>query len=238
VGEERILAIPMMLAETEGLQAILLDDAFQHRYLKADGYILLTTFEKPFYKDHLLPVGRLREGRGNARRADVVVVTKCPDTITRDEKESMISNIKKFVPDEIPVFFAGLKYGTPYPLQQGGKVLSKNLILVTGIVDHKPMLNELTKNHTILEVLSFPDHHAYTGKDLQAIRRIAEKYREEKPAVITTEKDAVKFRGMKILQDLPVFVLPVEVDMDQQDEQNLLYWVRKMIKIKNAGVKN
>ena len=140
VGEERILAIPMMLAETEGLQAILLDDAFQHRYLKADGYILLTTFEKPFYKDHLLPVGRLREGRGNARRADVVVVTKCPDTITRDEKESMISNIKKFVPDEIPVFFAGLKYGTPYPLQQGGKVLSKNLILVTGIVDHKPML--------------------------------------------------------------------------------------------------
>ncbi|MFO7822734.1 MAG: tetraacyldisaccharide 4'-kinase [Cyclobacterium sp.] len=239
VGEERVLAIPMMLAAANGLLAILLDDAYQHRYLKADGYILLTTFEKPFYEDHLLPMGRLREGRKNANRADAVVVTKCPDTISQEEKDLMTTKIKCFTRKETPVFFAGLTYGRPYPLQNGDRGLGKNLILVTGIVDPKPMVDELTKNHQVLEVISFPDHHRYAEKDMQSIRRICDKFRDKKPAIITTEKDAVKLRDerlLKILQHLPVFILPVAVAMDKKDADDLLYRVHEIIKTKNTGV--
>lgn len=86
VGEERILAIPMILAENPEVEAIVLDDAFQHRYLLADLNIVLTTYQRPFFSDYLLPVGRLREGRVNVNRADIIVVTKCPQNLSEREK--------------------------------------------------------------------------------------------------------------------------------------------------------
>lgn len=241
VGEERILAIPMILAAEAGLQGILLDDAYQHRYLKADWYVLLTTYGRPFYDDYLLPVGRLREGRRNANRADAVVVTKCPDTISPEEKKIISARIKTYIREETPVYFAGLRYDKPYPLEAGEMRQHKNLVLVTGIVDYRPMLNELNKNHRVLEVMSFPDHHRYSENDMIKIRDVCEKYKESRPAIVTTEKDAVKLKNkklLKILPQLPVFALPVEVVMDKKDEQDLLHRVQEMIKIKNTAVEN
>ncbi|MBD3631199.1 tetraacyldisaccharide 4'-kinase [Cyclobacterium sp.] len=241
VGEERILAIPMILAVEDGVQGILLDDAYQHRYLKADLYVLLTTYEQPFYEDFLLPMGRLREGRKNANRADAVVVTKCPDILSPEEKIKMTAKIKAYTREEVPVYFAGLRYGKPYPIEAGEKSLHKNLVLLTGIVDYRPLLNELNKNHRVLEVISFPDHHRYSESDMLKIRNVCDKYRESRPAIVTTEKDAVKLRDkklLKILPHLPIFALPVEVDMEKNDEQDLLRRVHEVIKSKNSVVEN
>ncbi|WP_439481548.1 tetraacyldisaccharide 4'-kinase [Cyclobacterium plantarum] len=241
VGEERILAIPMILAADDGVQGILLDDAYQHRYLKADLYVLLTTYGQPFYEDFLLPMGRLREGRKNANRADAVVVTKCPDSISPEEKKVITGSIKRYTRAEVPVYFAGLRYGKPYPLAAGEMRHHKNLILLTGIVDYRPMLNELNKNHKVLEVISFPDHHRYSENDMLKIRNVCDKYKESRPALVTTEKDASKLRDkklLKILQHLPIFALPVEVVMEKNDEQDLLRRVHEVIKSKNFVVEN
>lgn len=232
VGEERILAIPMILAACGDIQAILLDDAYQHRYLEPDMRILLTTYSRPFFSDQLLPVGRLRESRINAVRADVVVVTKCPLPLSPEQMERYVSGLRNFMRGGVPIYFAGLTYGTAYALSAKAKGLPKNLIVVTGIVDPNPLIEELSKNHTVLEVMSFPDHYRYSLKDLDSIRTVYNKYKNQRTAILTTEKDAVKMKNRKfqsVLDELPIFVMPVEVLMDPQDKEQLLHQVEQMI---------
>ncbi|MDN3689303.1 tetraacyldisaccharide 4'-kinase [Cyclobacterium jeungdonense] len=238
VGEERILAIPMILAECGDIQAILLDDAYQHRYLEPGMRILLTTYSRPFFTDRLLPLGRLRESRTNAARADVVVVTKCPLPLSPEQMESYVSRVREFTRPGVPIYFAGLTYGRAYALSSKMKDLPNHLIVVTGIVDPIPLVEELSKNHTVLEVISFPDHHRYSLKDFDSFRTVYDKYRRYHPAILTTEKDAVKMKDGKfrsVLDELPIFVKPVEVLMDPQDKEQLLHQVAHLINEKQFG---
>ena len=232
VGEERILAIPMLLANHPETEAILLDYAYQHRYLDGDLTILLTTFDKPFFKDRLLPLGRLREARKNAYRAGVVVVTKCPTGVTQQEKEHFRNEIGAFTLPGTPVFFAVLRYLEAYSITGTEKKLPKHIVLVTGIVNNRPMVEELSGKHDILEVLSFPDHHRYTEKEVFKISSLVKKFRKDNPAILTTEKDAVKLKDEKllaILDKVPVFVMPVEVQMEQNEEERLFKQVEDTI---------
>ncbi|WP_339922488.1 tetraacyldisaccharide 4'-kinase [uncultured Cyclobacterium sp.] len=238
VGEERILAIPMILAENPEVEAIVLDDAFQHRYLLADLNILLTTYKNPFFNDYLLPVGRLREGRKNVRRADVIVVTKCPDKLKEQEKDSIKGQVFTYLQVEKPVFFAGLKYGLPYPLNLKFLNPSDKFILVTGIVDPEPIRLKLeAMQKVVLETVAFPDHHFYSPKDMARINDIYNKHSAHNVSILTTEKDAVKLKDSKLLElikNIPVFVLPVEVDMEPIEEEKLLKIIKSMIINKNA----
>ncbi|WP_162418024.1 tetraacyldisaccharide 4'-kinase [Cyclobacterium roseum] len=238
VGEERILAIPMILATGGDIQAILLDDAYQHRYLEPDLRILLTTYSEPFFSDRLMPLGRLRESPANAVRADVVVVTKCPLPVSPEQMERYVSSLREFTRAEVPIYFAGLTYGKAYPLTSKLAELPKNLIVLTGIVDPNPLVEELSKNHSVLEVMSFPDHHRYRLKDLEGIRAVYDKYQKYHPAILTTEKDAVKLKNRKfepVIDELPIFVMPVEVRMDPQDAEQLIHQVAHLIKEKQFG---
>ncbi|EPR66239.1 tetraacyldisaccharide 4'-kinase [Cyclobacterium qasimii] len=238
VGEERILAIPMILAENPEVEAIVLDDAFQHRYLLADLNILLTTYKSPFFNDYLLPVGRLREGRKNVNRADMIVVTKCPDNMEQQEKDSFKGKVSTYLQAEKPIFFAGLKYGLPYPINPEFPNPVNKFILVTGIVDPEPIRLKLeAMQKVVVETMAFPDHHYYTPKDMGRINDIYKKYSAQSVCILTTEKDAVKLKDNKLLElikNIPVFVLPVEVDMEQKEEEQLLKSIKSMIINKNA----
>ncbi|WP_332912331.1 tetraacyldisaccharide 4'-kinase [Algoriphagus boritolerans] len=90
---------------TPKTELVLLDDAFQHRKLIGDFYCLLTPFEAPFYKDFLLPMGRLRESRGGAKRADLVVVTKCPTNLSENQRAGSLLELKPYIQKSTPVFF-------------------------------------------------------------------------------------------------------------------------------------
>lgn len=116
VGEERALAIPEILFHHEETEIILLDDAFQHRKVDRDLNILLTAYASPFFADIILPAGRLREARKEAARADMVVVTKCPENLSETEQQHFKTRIKQYTVPEVPIFFSSIKYEVPVPV--------------------------------------------------------------------------------------------------------------------------
>jgi len=211
VGEERALAIPTILQEHPETEIILLDDAFQHRKVSPSLSILLSDYNRPFYKDVLLPAGRLREGRGGAARADVIVITKCPSGILDDE----MMNIEKLVRlyAERPVFFTSIRYGNPLPFSTKLETPTQNVMLISGIANHKPLEDYVKQNYSLLKHLKFKDHHAYTDADVESIANEVD--RNPQMSIITTEKDKVKLEMPEFqstINTLPIFYLPIEID--------------------------
>ncbi|UJP63244.1 tetraacyldisaccharide 4'-kinase [Mongoliitalea daihaiensis] len=221
VGEQRVLAIPELLALRQDTDLILLDDAYQHRYVKADFYILLTTFQKPFFEDHVIPLGTLRENRSGAKRADLIVVTKCPLTLNSDQKNAYKKNIVRYTEGkQVPIVFSTLKYGSPYPVSKAAREWTGQVLLVSGIADDTVLKKEVEKRYSLQEVITFGDHHRYTSKDLQLM---LEKIKKNKDwVVLTTEKDITKlnvaaFSGF--LEEIPIFALPMMMTFDATDQQ-------------------
>lgn len=181
---------------------VILDDAFQHRYVQAGMNILLMDYHRLIYFDKLLPAGRLREHQSGKRRADIVIITKCPRYITpmdcRGIERSLdLENWQK-------VYFTTYKYPDKI------KGLGENPLLVTGIASPQQMVYDLQKLIPKFEVMSFPDHHNFTEKDIQAIRE-----RAAGRTILTTEKDATRLHGLDRLR-----VIPIEVEFldGKQDE--------------------
>ncbi len=235
VGESRALAIPMLLAERTSTNLILLDDAFQHRYVKGDFSILLTTYQKPFFRDRILPLGTLRENASGAQRADAIIVTKCPPKIREVTKNDYSAQIRKFCRKEIPVLFSGIKYGTPVPVVPNGKELKNSVIVVTGIASNEAMLDWVGQQYKVLEVLSYPDHHRYSVMDVEKIIGTYRKFADDHPSIITTEKDAVKLKADLFLpywSEIPIFALPIAVDLSKEDEEVIESMIQKVIQEK------
>ncbi|GAB4330316.1 MAG: tetraacyldisaccharide 4'-kinase [Flammeovirgaceae bacterium] len=215
VGEERILAIPQILAEKPEIQVILLDDAFQHRKIRASLQILLCDYNKPFYEDYPFPAGRLRERRHGAKRSDIVIVSKCPESISDAEKEVVKNHLKPYLKENTPVFFTGIRYAFPTPLHaHTWETDTKEIILMTGIAQPKPLIEQLKNQFVIFEHFDYPDHHNYTMKDLQKVKKSFESIASNKKAILTTEKDIVKLKNplfQDITKDLPIFFIGIEV---------------------------
>lgn len=187
VGEERALAIPTILNERPEVQVILLDDAFQHRTVIPQFSILVTDFTKPFYQDFVLPMGRLRESRKGANRADVIVVTKC--TNLSEEREIEIrKNLAEIVGSK-PVFFMRVRYDAPVPINHQ-ETISTDVILVSGIANSTNLEQEVATRFKIVKHFRYPDHHVYSLQEIDAIHRVAEANHIR--SIITTEKDMVK----------------------------------------------
>jgi len=207
VGEERALAIPTILNERPDVQIILLDDAFQHRAVIPQFSILVTDFQKPFYKDALLPMGRLRESKHGAVRADVVVVTKC-FTKEYEVLQEVQQAVDSYAPCK-PVFFSTIKYSQAIALSSNTQVTG-DVILVTGIANPKPFVNHIEKTHKILKHFHFEDHHRYSVEDLNRINGEA-----GTRSIITTEKDMVKLINPNLfshIQNSSWFYLPIEAE--------------------------
>jgi len=217
VGEDRAFAIPNILQERQDTAIILLDDAYQHRRVVPSLNILLSDYYRPFYEDHLLPAGRLRESRFGAERADVIVVTKCPMEISDDEMIAIETAIRRYA--EKPVFFTQIHYSYPVSFGRNQRAFSNDVILVTGIGNAGPLKMYVHQNFKLVEHLEFDDHHDYSVRDLEQLQRLMKLH----PGVsfITTEKDMVKINRdefLPVIQDMPLFYLSIEIDFVKSGE--------------------
>ena len=215
VGEKRVEAIEQILEENS-VDIILLDDAFQHRYIKPSLNILLSDYNRPFYKDFILPVGNLRELRKNKKRADIIITTKLPKTLKNDEKTKLFSQIKPEIHQKC--FFSWLNYETPISIFNQS-MLSENvpIIIITGIANPQPMLQYLSDKYRILQHITFPDHHHYNSKDTERIIKTYKNLSRQKPVFVTTTKDAVKLSRFSSLKILPLYALPIEPKFDDEN---------------------
>lgn len=212
VGEERVVAIPQLLHDKPDTRVILLDDAFQHRSVKAGFNILLTDYNNLFTRDWFLPTGDLRDQQKSARRADIIVVTKCPPDLSLAEKNQLIKEIKPGTKQQL--FFSAISYGKPYQIVTretwtAGK--STEILLVTGIANPAPLKKHLEEKFNGYDEIAFSDHHIYTIDDLKNIVRKFEQMESAGKILLTTEKDAVRFQKFsQQLRELPFFVMPIE----------------------------
>ena len=182
-------------------EVVILDDAYQHRYVKAGLNILLMDYHRLISHDKLLPAGRLRESAAGRMRADIVIVTKCPRDITPMERNGIAQTLDLAAWQK--VFFTTYRY----PDHLDG--LGENPLLVTGIASPKQMEYDLRKHIPQFEVMSFPDHHHFTPQDIEAIRKQA-----AGRTIITTEKDATRLHGLDNMK-----VIPIEVEFIDGKQQ-------------------
>lgn len=212
VGEERALAIPTILQELPETDIVVLDDAFQHRKVIPGLSILLTEYNRPFFNDHILPFGRLREGPEGAKRADAIVVTKCPSHLEEEEMMSMEHSFRKYT--DKPVFFSKIRYSDPVPFGTAAKISSK-VILLTGIANAQILEAYISSNFALIKHFSFRDHYVFTVSDLNDVENILRKNEGEQVSIITTEKDKAKLDREELkthISKLPIFYLPIETE--------------------------
>ncbi len=213
VEKKRVLGVLFILNKAEDTEVILLDDAFQHRALNAGFSILLTDFNRPFFEDALLPIGELREPKSNCKRANLVVVTKCPENLTPDQETKFYENIPF---ERENIFFTKIVYKSIYNAKTN-EVLKGNLedykvLLVTGIAKPANIETYLNEQHVDFEAMHFGDHHKFTSKDVLAISKKNDTFTHPNKIILTTEKDLSRMMVLKAFEDLPIYCLEIEVE--------------------------
>jgi tetraacyldisaccharide 4'-kinase len=209
VGEERVMAIPNIMDQFPETAVILLDDAFQHRKVKPGLNILLTDYHRQFCDDHIMPMGRLRESRDGAGRADIVVVTKCPQSVTDDDIMQATRNIRRYA--KAPVFFSRIRYGRANPVIPGTVI--DRVVLISGIANAEPLEDYVRQHYKLVKHIRFGDHHGYTQRDIQRV--LASVPVDQSIGVLTTEKDLVKLSAPgfdKYWRTYPLLFLPIELE--------------------------
>jgi tetraacyldisaccharide 4'-kinase len=213
VGEERLDAIPQLLHDRPGTECIILDDAFQHRAIKAGMNILLTDYNNLFTRDFFLPTGDLRDLKSSYTRAEIIVVTKCDPSLSEKEKQEIAEEI-----DPLPeqhLFFTANRYADPYHIhrtEEMKKITAQvEVLLVTGIANPQPLKDLLHDHCKTYYMQHFPDHHIFTIDDWKEIRKRFEKIEATDKMILTTEKDAVRLVKFGAeLNEIPLYVLPLE----------------------------
>ncbi len=236
VDEKRVNGIIQLLKEEKRPDVILLDDAFQHRYVTAGLSIVLVDCNRPTWRDHVLPFGRLREPAEGIGRAHAVIVTKCPANITDAKKEQ----IKKMLgtKKETPVFFSTVCYDDPIAIFNNRNEKCENdnkseILLLTGIARPEPLKKELENRGANVTLMKYPDHHHFTSNELKEIATKFASLPSEKRMIITTEKDAERIVGRN---DLPIIIkdniytIPIKVKITEDEKmfnQIIVDYVRK-----------
>lgn len=212
VGEERIVAIPQLLQDKPETQVIILDDAFQHRYINAGLNILLSDCSNLFYNDWFLPSGDLRDQRKSYKRAQIIVITKCPADMSGEEKNKISRRIS--LSNKQHLFFTSLAYGKPYHIITKELVALSakvSVLLVCGIANPKPLKKYVAEHSAMYDELLYNDHHIFTIDDLKEIQKKFEAMPGGNNIILTTEKDAVRLHKFdEQVSRLPLYVLPVK----------------------------
>jgi tetraacyldisaccharide 4'-kinase len=212
VGEERLVAIPQLLHDKPETKVIILDDAFQHRVIRAGLNILLVECGNLFTRDWYLPTGDLRDEKRSYKRADIIIITKNDPLLSEEDRDSVIREIEPLPHQQ--VYFSTIQYGTPYHIvTRETKDISNEMevLLVTGIANPTPLKNLLQETATAYYQLSYNDHHIFTIDDLKDIIKRYESIITGTKIIVTTEKDAVRLSKFENeLKDLPFFVIPIE----------------------------
>lgn len=224
VCEDRCTGIEELLRIDPKINLIVLDDAFQHRYVKPTVSILLTDFNHPMFEDKLLPLGRLREPMSAIYRADMVVVTKCPERLKAIEYRIFKNHLKLFPYQGL--FFSSIEYAPLQPLFPDEALQAPYLswlgrddaiLAVSGIANPRPFVRYLRRHNAPVKVKQYPDHHNFTRRDLEHLLRRFNEMEGERKLLITTEKDAVRLINNPYFpQELKEcsYYLPVNVRFD------------------------
>jgi tetraacyldisaccharide 4'-kinase len=230
VGEDRAASIENLLKLMPKPEVILMDDAFQHRAVKPGLNILLLEHDSLMKKNYLLPSGTLREWKKGMKRADIIIVSKCPEILVPIERKRLAEHI-----DLLPhqkLFFSFFKYGDIVRLnsKQGNMLMGTNyyfekrftILLVTGIANPSGLAEYLKRKTDKLETMVFKDHHEFTADDLRSITETFNNIANANKIIITTEKDAMRLRNPELgeaTRALPIFYLPVQVLFHQNDKE-------------------
>jgi tetraacyldisaccharide 4'-kinase len=223
VDANRTNGIQQLLSQNEQPEIVLLDDAYQHRKVKAGFYILLTSYGDLYADDFMLPTGNLRESRSGAERASIVVVTKCPKILTEEEQTEIRLKLK--LKGSQKVFFTFIDYDMIiYGKNEKiavSEIKSEPKLLLAGIAKPKPFFDYL-KNESD-ECLTFPDHHHFSDADLNSIRNKANGRK-----IITTEKDYVRLKDSELVDQL--YYLPIKssfINHQQDFDATILEYVKE-----------
>ena len=221
VCEDRLEGVQKLSSfkfQSSSFNIVLLDDCYQHRRVKPDLMILLTEYDAPYFNDHILPFGNLREFRSGCQRADIIVVTKCPPLIS-DQRRDEYRRRLRLRPGQ-QLFFSQIDYLPPQPLFDDCPWSTpREALLVTGIANPEPLLRHLERHFTVRH-MAFPDHHPFSAIDC---RRIVDKFNRIKSpekVIITTEKDAMRLANggaKELLTTLPIFFIPISVSFAEGD---------------------
>lgn len=214
VCEDRLIGLNQLFSLPQ-VGAVVLDDAYQHRRVQPDFSVLLTEQHRPFYEDYVLPAGRLRESRGGARRADVVIVTKCEADLNAVQQQEIARRIRCYARPEVPVLFSTYAYAAPVPLAGSAAPPTPGgpeIVLLTGIAQPGPLLDYLTAaGFRVVHHAAFADHHSFTVPEIAAVAAHCGPGR----CIFTTQKDATRLLAPALhteIARLPVFYIPITVE--------------------------
>jgi len=208
-----------------------LDDCYQHLQVKPDLNILITEYAAPYALDYPLPAGRLREFRSAARYADMVIVSKCPENLTEQQRAEMTELLK--LQDNQQLFFTTMRYGELTALNECGKQLQispqTEVVLLTAIAHPEPMIKYLSEKFNIIHHYRFPDHHYFSAEEIAEIKKTYFSEKNQNRILVTTEKDSMRLiygTLSKHLETIPLFSLPIEPYFLFQDEERFLHQYR------------
>ncbi|PWE00414.1 tetraacyldisaccharide 4'-kinase [Marinilabilia rubra] len=238
VAEKRVLGISKLLKLTDPPQVILMDDAYQHRAVNPGFSILVVDYFRPMHKDFCLPAGNLREPLSGRKRANIMIVNKCPADLTKRESEIITRKLCPLAHQQI--FFSCIDYQPPKKLFKttepdtslsAGKFSKRPILAVAGIGNPVPFFKEARKYASQLETLSFRDHHDFTSGDIQKMAHTL-KNMGSQTIVLTTEKDAVRLKD----KDLPLelsgktWYIPIELEILFNEQDTFIKTVEHYVK--------
>lgn len=228
VCEDRVAGVQKIIRDFYP-DLVLLDDAYQHRSIKPGFNILLTDYQHPYSKDYLLPAGNLRESRAGAQRADVIIVTKCPENLTEKNVQQLRVSLK--VKPKQELFFSRIEYATKVIGSHGeipmSNWLNYNAVVVTGIANAQNFIAFCEKNFRAVLHLEFPDHHNFSNSEIEYIRKRYQNTEGER-ILLTTEKDYMRLMEEESLKN-DLYYLPISVTLNDEEKFNelILDYVRE-----------
>ena len=200
---------------------IILDDAFQHRALKPTVSVVLVDYNRPIFRDSLMPLGKLRDLPQRIKAADIVIVSKCPTYLDAWERSKWTEALG--ITENQHIFFTSIGYDQSQAIFAEGDpryLYTQRLILFSGIANDKPLRNYLSDNYKIVRHFDFPDHHKFSKADISTIHRAAQTFPTS--VVMTTEKDCQRIRDCKSVPDnlkQRMFYAPIKVNFFSEQEQ-------------------
>ena len=228
---ERVVAVDknrlegcQKLKEDYACSLVILDDAFQHRKLKADLNVVLVNYSRPVFQDRMLPFGRLRDLPERIFKADVVIVSKCPQDISEEEKRELARKLR-LEGKGIELLYTYIHYLPPKMVFEEGDpryIYSQRIIYMNGIARDRRLRDQLSASYHIIEEFNFPDHHDFSRKDLEKIEKAARKAKA--CAIATTEKDAQRLRSCAFVSDYlkeRLFMIPIEARFCSPEDEAL-----------------
>lgn len=243
VDEKRVHGIRTLLQLPEPPDVILLDDAFQHRYVRPSWSVLLADYNRPLYRDHVLPAGRMRESFAGRLRADMVLLTKTPCGFSQDACQT--ERVRFRLPETMPFLATSLRYGVLCPVFPDAAVLNGasladgaldgwSVLVATAIAAPGPLHDVVRPAVARMDTLSFPDHHAFTPHDTALLERAFNRLPDGNRCILTTEKDAVRWQEAALPDALRkvMYAVPVEVFFPLHDEDVFKEALKRRIPIR------